>query len=190
MRVQTCFLALMVLAGLSSMAWSADEGKKDKGAVVTLDDVSSRTPATWKAERPANRMRFAQFLLPKQGDDENDAELIIFKGLGGSAKANVDRWKAQFLAPKDKTIADVSKVREIKIGGMEATRLDIHGIYKFKARPFDPSAPEERRAHYRMVAIQVEGPRDVYQIKLVGPDKTVEHFLKGFDQWIKDFKKD
>jgi hypothetical protein len=191
MRVQNRFLILALAAGvLTVTAPAADETKKDKGTVVTLDDVQARAPASWKAERPANRMRFAQFRLPKQGDDARDAELIIFKGLGGSAKANVDRWKAQFLAPKGKTIAEVSKVQETKIGGMKATRLDIHGTYKFKARPFDPSAREERRAHYRMIAIQVEGPRDYYQIKLVGPDKTVEHYTKGFDQWLKDFKKD
>src|SRR5579862_1403737 len=77
-----------------SLSTAADE-KKDKGTVVTLDGLSSRTPAEWKEQEPDNKMRFAQFSLPKAKDDKSDAELVIFKGLGGTAKDNIERWKAQ-----------------------------------------------------------------------------------------------
>src|SRR2546423_1096914 len=96
-------LAFLGLAcGTSSNGSGAAPGdKEDKqgDGVVNLGGVRSRTPATWKQEEPANRMRFAQFRLPRQKGDEHDAELVIFKDLGGSAKDNVKRWKAQFLPP-------------------------------------------------------------------------------------------
>ena len=82
----------LAVAGLAfataTTARSADD-KQEKGTVVTLDGLSSRTPADWKQEEPANKMRFAQFSLPKVKDDKADAELVIFKGLGGSAKDNI-----------------------------------------------------------------------------------------------------
>jgi len=184
-------LGILALAGLSSLSNAADDkkdDKKDKGTVVTLDGLSSRAPAEWKEEEPSNKMRHAQFSLPKAKDDKADAELVIFKGIGGNAKDNIDRWKAQFVPPKDKKIDDVAKVEKIKIGDKEADYLDVQGTYLYKARPFDPNAKVEERPDYRMLAIYFDGPKDVYQIKLTGPAKTVEKYKKGFEDWIKAFK--
>jgi hypothetical protein len=153
----------------------------DKEVVVEIDGLKSKAPAAWKEEPPANKMRYAQFKV-------GDAELVIFKGLGGGAKNNITRWKGQFDAPEGKTIDDVSKVEEFKFGAGTATSLDVAGTYKFKNPPFDPNAKEERKANYRMLAIYIEGKNDVYQIKLTGPAKTVEGQKKAFDEWVKAFK--
>jgi hypothetical protein len=184
-----------VLLSLTALACGPSAGNpaatgedKEKGTVVTLDGMKSRTPADWKEERPSNRMRFAQFRLPKKGEDKDDAQLVIFKGLGGEAKANVKRWKEQFLPPEGKTIDEVAKVEEIKIGGHPATYVDVQGTYLFKAAPFDPNAKAEKKPNYRMLAIHFEGPSDIYHIKLTGPAKTIEAYKKGFDDWLKNFK--
>jgi hypothetical protein len=172
--------ALMIAVGVS-----ADD---KKGGEVILDGLKSKTPADWKEEEPSNNMRFAQFKLPKAGEDKDDAELIIFKNLGGSAKDNVARWKGQFLPPEGKTIDDVAKVTEIKIGGMEATLVDVTGTYLFKARPIDPTDKAVRKPGYRMLAIHFKNKDNLYHIKLTGPAATVEKYKKGFDEWIANFK--
>jgi len=188
-----CFVVL-AFGPVACGSTVADADKKDKGEgkgiVVDLDGLHSRTPPEWKEEPPTNRMRFAQFRLPRQKGDDSDAELVIFKGLGGSAKANVERWKQQFQPPEGKKLEDVAKVQDIKVGGCDATLLDVRGTYLFKARPFDPDAKTEMRPDYRMLALHLEGPQNVYHIKLTGPAKTVEAYEKGFDQWLKGFKKD
>ena len=186
MRRASWFAPAALMFGLALAARGDD---KDGGAVVTLDGLRSRAPAGWKQETPGNRMRYAQFRLPKQGDDKADGELVVFKGLGGSARDNVKRWKGMFQPPAGKSIDDVAKVQEIKIGGRDAVYLDVSGTYVVKLRPFDPNSPTEKRPDYRMLAVQWEGPQDVYQIRLTGPAKTVAHFKKGFDDWIKGFKK-
>jgi hypothetical protein len=84
----------------------------------------------------------------------------------------------------------VTKVQEIKIGGHDATYVEIQGTYLMKTRPFDPSDKGEKRPDYHLVAIQFEGPKDVYHIRFVGPAKTVEVYKKGFDEWLKGFKKE
>jgi hypothetical protein len=160
----------------------------NKGAVVTLDGLKSQAPGDWKEEAPTNRMRFQQFRLPKKGNDSDDAELIIFKGLGGSAQANIKRWKDQFAPPEGKTIDDVAKVEEIKIGDKPATYLDVQGTYLFRFPPFDPNAKIQRKPHYRMLAVHFEGPQNIYHIKLTGPAKTIEAYKGGFDDWLKNFK--
>jgi hypothetical protein len=175
---------LMVLALAATVLRAAD----NKGTVVDMDGLKSAAPSTWKEEAPESQMRLSQFKLPKAKGDSNDAELVIFKGLGGSARDNISRWKGQFTAPEGKSIDDVAKVTEIKIGGREATMLDVQGTYLFKKRPFDPMEKGEKRPDYRMLAIQFNGPSNPYHIKLVGPAKTIEQYKKGFDEWLGNFK--
>jgi hypothetical protein len=185
------FVVLAFLAqacGPSAGESTAADNDKGKGVVVDLDGLKSQAPADWKEEEPSNRMRYLQFRLPKKGDDKDNAELIVFKGLGGDAQANVKRWKDQFVPPEGKTIDEAAKVEEIKIGGHPATYLDMRGSYLFKFPPFDPNAKVQKKPNYRMLAIHFEGPKDVYHIKLTGPAKTVEAYKKGFDDWLKNFK--
>jgi hypothetical protein len=177
------FAAIIVGCAVSE----ADSEKKEKGVEVQIDDLKATTPGEWKEEEPSNKFRSAQFRLPKAKDDKQNGEVVIFKGLGGGVDANVKRWKEQFQPPEGKTIDDVAKVTKVKIGGEEATMLDVTGTYSFKARPFDPQSKAELLPNYRMIAIYYQG-KDPYQIKMTGPAKTVEQYKKGFDEWVKAFK--
>jgi hypothetical protein len=176
------FFAAVLLGVLAYRAGAAD---------VNLDGFTSKTPKGWVEEEPSNKMRFAQFRLPRAKDDKDreDAELIIFKGLGGSAEANVDRWKKQFVPPTGKKIEDVAKVEKIKIAGESADKLTVEGTYLHNPQPFNPKSKTERRADYKMIAIHFEGPKDIYHIKLTGPAKTVDQHARGLEEWLKGFKK-
>jgi hypothetical protein len=172
----------------AALAFSASADDKAKGTKVTFDGMTSTTPATWVEETPSNTFRFAQFKPPKVKGDEYDAELVIFKGLGGSKKDNMARWQAQFVAPKGKSAEDISKESEIKIGGHTAHKLVIEGTTTIKRAPNNPREKGERRPDYKMIAVHFEGPKNVYHLKLIGPKKTVDHYAKGFDAWLKGFK--
>ena len=177
-------LGLVVLA--CGAAW-ASAAEDDKGTVVKLDDLSSRTPASWKKVKPASSMRFTEFRLPAVKGDKSDAELALFRNAGGDVKSNIRRWKNAFIAPKGKTIDEVTKITKIKIGGREATYVDIHGT--LNPAPFDPRWKGKRWPDFRLLAVQFQGPDNLYHIKLTGPAKTVEHYKKDFDAWLKGFKK-
>jgi hypothetical protein len=179
-------LALLSVGALAFAAGSrAGEGK---GTEVDFDGLRSRAPAAWKKEATKGGLRFAQFRLPKKGDDKADAEVVIFKGIGGSAKANIDRWKGMFIPPKGKTIDEVSSVKEMKVGKVKVQVLDILGTYKYNPQPFNPNSKTENRPGYRMIGVVFDGPENVYHIRLVGPEGTVTHYQKGFDEWLKAFK--
>ncbi|MBY0522522.1 MAG: hypothetical protein K2R98_03955 [Gemmataceae bacterium] len=186
--------AALLGAGVLVWGWSAAESsaqdkKDEKGKVVELDGMKAAIPKEWKEEKPDNRMRFLQFRLPKVKDDKVDAELIIFKGLGGSPEANIKRWKEMFVPPAGKTLDDVSKVTDIKIGTVKAPYLDVTGTYKFKERPFDPASKVENRPGQRMLAIHYEGGDDAFHFRLVGPADTVANYKAGFEEWLKALKK-
>jgi hypothetical protein len=181
---RTAWLAAPLLAfasactGVNGLA--ADE---PKGTEVDLDGLKATTPAEWKKEDPGKGFRWMQFRVPKAKDDKDDAELTIFKGLGGGAEANIARWKATFKPPSGKNIDDVSKVGEVAIGGIKGSYLDVSGTYTV---PFVDKP--DVRPDYRMLAVYYEGKDNVYIFKLVGPANTVEAAKKGFDDWLKAFK--
>ncbi len=161
-----------------------------KGVEVTLDGLKSLTPSSWKSQKPANKLRTFQFLLPRAEGDGQDAELVIFlfPGGGGGVAENIKRWKAQFVPPEGKSIDDVAKLDKFKVGNVEVTYLDIEGTYLSKNPPFDPNAKTVRLDNYRRCSVIFASENGPYFITLTGPAKTVGKHKKGFDDWLKAFK--
>jgi hypothetical protein len=187
------FCVVFTLAGLMPLiGLRADEKKEQKkGTIVEIDDLKSTAPANWKSEEVTTKFRTHHFRIPHVADDKNDAELTIFffgTGSGGSADANVKRWKGMFLPPEGKKIDDVAKLENFKVGNVDVTYLDVQGTYKFKERPFDPAAKEELRPDHRMLGVVFESPKGPYFFRLVGPAKTVTENKKAFEDWLKAFK--
>ena len=183
------WLGLLAAGMLAGPLSADDKDKKADGNVVDLSGVKAPVPAEWKEEKPSNFLRFKQFKLAKAKDDANDGELIIFKGLGGSVKDNVQRWKDDFKPPKGKKAEDLSKVTEMKVADLDATYVEVEGIYLFKTRPRDPSEKPQERPDHRLLGVILEVDSTPYQIRLIGPAKTVEQYKKGFDDWLKALKK-
>jgi hypothetical protein len=182
------WLTAAMVAGLWVSGTNAG-GKSD--GEVTLDGLKSKVPASWKSEKPSNKFRAYQFLVPKAEGDKKDAELVIFyfgEGGGGNVQDNIKRWKGQFQPPEGKKIDDVSKVTTMKVGNVEVTYLDVHGTYLYKFPPFDPNAKVTRLPEYRRLGVYWASEKGPYFITLTGPAKTVAQHQKGFDDWLKNFK--
>jgi len=161
------------------------------GTPVELGALKADAPAAWKELPAGNPMRLKQFSIPGPGK-EGEAELVVFffgQGQGGDTQANIDRWKKQFTPPEGKTLDQVSKVSNLKVGAKDAkaTMVDVTGTYMFKARPMDPG-PGEPRPNSRMLAVVFQTAQGNYFLKLTGPHKTVEGAKKPFEGWIKSFK--
>jgi hypothetical protein len=183
---------LGICVALSARSPAADEKKTDqKGVVVAIDGLQSRAPADWEEQNPTNKMRFKQFKLPsaKKGEEAGDLVIYFFgSGQGGSAEDNVTRWKAQFEPAGGKKIEDVAKTDTFKVSGVDVTYLDLAGTYLSKFPPFDPNAKTVRKPDYRLLGVVFESKDGPYFMKLTGPADTIEHYKKGFDEWLKAFK--
>lgn len=172
-----------VTAGLI-VAGQLSAGDK-KGTVVNLEGLKSETPADWKMEKPINKLRLYQFSLPGK---EKDADLAVFYFPGGgSVDANVKRWKDRFIAPKGKSIEDISKIEKFKVGDAEVTFLDISGTY-IEQSPTKPNAEKVRREGYRFFGIYVDHKNGPHFITVTGPAETLESHKAAFDRWLKNFK--
>lgn len=163
----------------------------DKGTVVGIDGLSSRTPESWKEQKPGSRMQFKVFTLPKVEGDEADATLTIFffgPGGGGGVKENITRWKGMFTPPEGKSIDDVAKVKELQAGKVKITLLDVTGTYKSRLQPANPDSPIKEFPNSRMLAVVFESENGPYFMRLVGSEKTVSKHQESFETWLKNFK--
>ncbi len=190
---RACWVLLFGLGVLAAVGASRGEDKKDdKGTVVEVGGFKAKVPSSWKSveltEQQRNFGRIAQFTLPKDKDDKYDAEMYVFyfKGSGGDAKSNVERWKGQFTAAEGKKVE--SKVEDMKVGDTPVTYADIQGTYKYKKQPFNPNEKEELRPDYRLIGVIFDAKDGPYFIRLIGPAKTVAENKKAFDEWLKGLK--
>ena len=183
----------VLLLGLGVLATAGSSPAADeKGTVVEIDTFKAKVPASWKpvelTEQQRNFGRIAQFTIPKAKGDKHDAEMYVFyfKGSGGSAKDNIERWKGQFTASEGKKVE--SKVEDMKVGGTPVTYADVQGTYKYKKAPFNPNEKEELRPDYRLIGVFFDSKNGPYFIRLIGPAKTVAENKKAFDEWLKALK--
>lgn len=179
LRLSLCLAAMFV----PMLIASAEE--------VSLGDLKSKTPESWKSAPPGNKFRAYQASVPKAKDDSEDAELVVFffgPGAGGGVTENLKRWKSMFEAPAGKTIDDASKIETFKVGKADVTYLDVSGTFLSKFPPFDPNAKVTRKSNFRRLGVIFEVDGGPYFITLTGPAATVNAAKGDFDSWLKNFK--
>jgi hypothetical protein len=159
-------------------------------ALVTQSGTLHFTaPRAWTPRPSTSPMRVAEFVVPRVGDDPEDAETIVyfFGGSGGSVDANIDRWVGQFQtesggpvpAPKRTTSAN---------GPLTITAIDVSGTYVAQVRP--GSTERFNKPNFRMWAAVVETPKGPYFVKLTGPVRTVAQALANgdLDSFVKSLR--
>jgi hypothetical protein len=175
---------------LSLAAFCGFAAADDKGTAVKLAGLTGTTPAGWKEETPSNRMRLAQFKLPKAEKDKDDAELAVFVSPGGGGvDANLKRQEAKFELAEGVKKDDAIKVEKLKVGTFDGKLQDISGTFLYKSAPFDPNAKVTKKEGYRQLYVIFEAKdSEVISMTLVGPAATVEKHKKGFEEFLKSFK--
>ncbi|MBH31249.1 MAG: hypothetical protein CMG71_04565 [Candidatus Marinimicrobia bacterium] len=141
----------------------------------------------WIRETPSSSMRLAQFRLPSQDEEAEDAELAVFSGIGGSVQENLDRWFGQFKQPDGSDSKSKARVQTFNVGGMNTTIADLTGTFTGGGMPM--SQPVEK-PEFRLLAAIVEGTAEPYYFKLVGPRITVEHWAETFGRFIGTLRSD
>ncbi|MEO2087930.1 MAG: hypothetical protein ABGY75_00320 [Gemmataceae bacterium] len=178
------FAAMAVTVGGAAFA-------ADKGTAVTVGSLKGTTPADWKEETPSNRLRTAQFKLEKEKGDAEDAEVAVFVSPGGGGiDANLKRQENTFKVPEGVKKEDANKLEDVTVGGYKGKYQALKGTYQFKAAPFDPNSKVTEKEKFRQLYVVFEDDnQQTISIRMVGPEKTVEKHKKGFEEFIKSFKK-
>ena len=146
-----------------------------------------KVPAGWVEEERSSSMRVAQYKLPRNGGDTEDASLVLYyfgKGQGGTAAANVERWASQMQQP-DGSKTKITEETFI-VNGLKVTTVDGAGNYVAETAP--GSGEFLNKPGFRLRAAVIETPNGSYYVKLVGPEKTVTHWNEAFVAYLKSFE--
>ena len=152
-----------------------DEAKEAKTVEVQAGEMTLTVPETWKRTPPANRLRLAQFVVPAAEGVNDESELTVFGGFGGSDSANLQRWVDQF-------VAEGREVTVVKGEGREGAYklLDAKGTWN---APDGPPMMRKtiEKPNSRMLAAIVAVPGEGnYFLKLAGPAKTIDAQVDAF----------
>lgn len=165
--------------------------KEDKTEVKKSSDekLTYTVPAGWIIEKPATKMRKAQFSLPGI-DGERDAEcaVFVFPGTGGTVQMNLKRWYGQFKQPDGKASEEVAELEKTIINDLPITVTHVSGTYLKSMSPQMMSGPVEEIPGSALLAAVIETPADPWFIKIVGPEKTVAHWRQSFYDLLSSVK--
>lgn len=138
----------------------------------------------WVVETPSSAMRKAQYKLPKQGSDPEDASIVVtyFGGETGTTEANVTRWAGQFEQPGGGSSTDAGKSTTRKVNGMEVFQFDISGtLVQEMAGPATKAVHKEK---WRAINAIVRSDHGPYFVKFSGPASTVAHWEPSFQKFL------
>lgn len=142
-------------------------------------------PESWVAEPPTNRMRHAQYRVPRAGGDPEEGECAVFyfgPTQGGTPESNASRWVSQFTQPDGSSSEGKAKIEMRKSGENEVMFVQVKGTYAGMGMP-GMGGGEPKRGYALLGAI-VTGPDAPWFFKFTGPDKTVEANRAAFEAMI------
>jgi hypothetical protein len=150
------------------------------GGPVELDKVTLVAPAGWERRTPSSGFVLAEFYMPKAAGADKDGRLTVSTA-GGDIEANIERWRSQF-GNKPET----ESRKTIEAEGLEITLVDFTGEFSDQRGPF---APATASPGSRMLAaiIPIEG--ELYFVKAVGPQKTMDAHADEFMAFVESVKK-
>lgn len=159
-------------------------GAMPGAGVKSASALQFTVPEGWIVQIPAGTMRKAQFQLPKEGNDPEDAQLILyyFGGEGGSKKDNLERWAGQFVQPDGRSSQDVLETSTRKVNGMEVLEASITGTFDSELMP--GQGDRVRLENWSMLAAIIDTPDGPYFAKMTGPKGTVARWESSFRAWV------
>ena len=182
MKIPTIVSAcLPITLALLVAATAVAEDEKPTKVSLAEGKIVFTVPAKWEVKEPASNIVEHEFAAPAP-EDKLKAARVTMMGAGGSVKANIDRWKAQFT----KQEPDAMKVEETKIAGQTVHLVDFSGTYNDRRGPFVPGV--ERENYRMMAAIVVTDKLGQYFIKAYGPKDTMAANEKAFHEMIKSLE--
>lgn len=188
MRVQSAsllFLLPFAFWACSTEPVAVDPGQQGANSTETKTSVARTGPLNfaapegWVEREPTKQMRFKEFTL---GDDAENEVLVVVAywagGIGG-LQGNLDRWKGQVGGGEGAAEPTIDTYTE---NGLITTLLDGDGSFT--------GMDGETKAGTRLMAAYIESPMGrfdgVYTIKLTGPSDVSAPWADSFHKFIQD----
>jgi hypothetical protein len=179
------FSLLLALAGPVPALGANTASCLPTTAKLAFMGLEARFPTTWTIVPPETSKRLAQFKIAKPGEGTT-AEVIIFYfgiGQGGTAAANIERWRGQFIATKRRPVT--SAVDHFQSNGMTVTTAELRGAY---ARGIGVGPVGTPKLDQILLAAIVESPRGNLIVQLHGAATAVKEQKKDFLAFVKSIR--
>ena len=148
--------------------------------IINIGKLRFLLPESWKQENPSNSMRLAQFLLP--GKDKN-TRLVVFAGIGGTLKDNLDRWYKQFETENVEGKPNKPIEWTEKINNFDITFTYLEGT--FLKSNMTMTGPVERMNNYALLAAIVNASSERYYFKITGSLEVLSKQKENFNMFIR-----
>lgn len=142
---------------------------------VTLRDLTLTIPPEWQETPSASRMRLATYRVPAAEGDKLPVDFVVFPPMGGSTKANIQRWIGQFAGSNRN-----AKVTQGTYDGGEYVLADITGTFNMPVGPPIMRKTESVEDARMLAAIVTPTGGGSYYVKLAGPKPTVDAAAEAF----------
>ena len=136
-------------------------------------------PADWRSEPPQSAMRQAQFRIvnPDGGPDGSCIFFYFGPGRGGSAEANIERWRRQFaeLAAQQAAVVTVEEIAGQQVHYFRGSGTFLSGM------PGGPKTPVPGITLLGAILESVKG--DIY-VRLVAPTALADAEAAAFKRMV------
>ena len=144
---------------VATMVSCAQQPAQDSAAAK----LHFKAPPEWVVEKTTSTMRVAQYKLPKEAGDAEDALLVLYyfgQGQGGSTSANIERWVNQIKQSDGSDSKDKAKEETFTVNNLKLTTIDLAGTYTAEMAP--GSGTFTNNPNYRLRAAVIETPKGSY----------------------------
>jgi hypothetical protein len=180
-------LSSVMILGVILIA--CQKGDKIEVKNTSNEKLTYTVPQGWITEKPASKMRKAQFRLPAvEGEHDAECAVFVFPGTGGTVRMNLQRWYGQFKQPDGKPSEEVAELEKSIFNDLPITVTYVTGTYLKSMSPQMMSGPVEEIPGSALLAAVIETPADPWFIKMVGPEKTVGHWRQSFYDLLSSVK--
>lgn len=176
--------AVLVAACLALAA--APGALRAQAPAITLLGYSASTPSGWVTRKATSSMRLAEFAVGRAGSADS-AEVVVYffgPGQGGTADANLARWKGQFSNPTGEPVFE--RVTRDSTPVAALTIAEYQGTY---ARGMGAgSAPDAARPNNTLLAVVMPTPRGTLFFQLFGTHANVDAARAGFLAFVRSIR--
>ena len=146
-----------------------------------IGNLLANVPDNWMGIRPSSSMRLMEFRLGVAADNAN---LAIFKNIGGTIDNNLERWSGQFgYSLSDSEV----NIRAENINGMLVSIISITGTY---TNTMAFSSATQPKQNYRLLGAIADTPDGLYYFKLTGPNPIITSKIEEFTRFIQSLRYD
>jgi len=153
------------------------------GPSFRVGNLKFTIPSRWKIEPVESPARGGQWRVPPLHGEGDGGEVVVFyfgKGIGGSAKENIDAWVGTMFNAEGHPAAAERKQHET--GGLKISQVVMFGAYNQIVSL--PGVPPETKSNYGLLGAVIENPQGNIYWRFTGPEALITANLPLFNKVI------